>query len=65
MSMIFEQVTRWTPKRKAKIVDDLHQERVTVEDVCRTYEISESEIRTWIEAYTRGGLAALRVTRRA
>jgi transposase-like protein len=54
---------RWVPRRKAAIVDAVHSGAVSLEEVCRRYELSVEEFITWQRAIEARGVAGLRVTR--
>ena len=54
---------RWVPRRKAMIVNAVHSAAMSLEEVCRCYDLSVEEFLTWQRAIETHGVAALRVTR--
>jgi len=54
---------RWVVRRKAAVVAAVLIGKMTIEEVCRTYQLSEEEFLSWQRAFTTHGLAGLRVTR--
>jgi transposase-like protein len=54
---------RWVVRRKAAVVAAVRSGRITVEDACRTYQLSEEELLSWERAFEINGLAGLRTTR--
>ena len=54
---------RWVPRRKATIVNAVASGAISLEDVCRCYELSGEEFVTWERAIETHGVAGLRVTR--
>jgi transposase-like protein len=54
---------RWVARRKAVIVNAVRSGDVTLEEVCRRYELSEEEFLAWQRAIETHGVAGLRVTR--
>ena len=54
---------RWVPRRKAVIVDAVRQGAVSLEEVCRRYQLSIEEFITWQRAIESHGVPGLRVTR--
>jgi transposase-like protein len=54
---------RWVARRKAAVVAAVHGGELTLEQVCRRYQLSEEEFRSWERAYEIHGLAGLRATR--
>ena len=54
---------RWVPRRKAAIVDAVRQGAVSLEEVCRRYQLSIEEFITWQRAIESQGVPGLRVTR--
>ena len=55
--------TRWTIRRKAAVVVAVRSGRMTVEEVCHTYQLSEEEFLSWASAFETYGFAGLRTTR--
>jgi len=54
---------RWVVRRKAAVVAAVQSGKITIEDACRRYELSEEEFRSWQRAYQSHGLPGLRATR--
>ena len=54
---------RWVPRRKAVIVDAVRRGAVSLEEVCRRYQLSVEEFITWQRAIESHGPPGLRVTR--
>jgi dTDP-4-amino-4,6-dideoxygalactose transaminase len=54
---------RWVTRRKAAVVAAVRSGRITLEEACRTYEISVEEFLSWQHAFETHGLAGLRATR--
>jgi transposase-like protein len=55
-----DEVKRWTAKRKSALVLDIIQGKTTVAEASRSYDLSPSEIETWVEDGKRGMENALR-----
>jgi transposase-like protein len=51
---------RWTAKRKASIVLDLLKGKRTMVEVCREYDLKQSEVEEWIDLFIQGGQNRLR-----
>jgi hypothetical protein len=56
-------IERWTPQRKAKVIDDIANGVLTLEQACEQYDLSIDEIAAWQETLARHGVNGLRVTR--
>jgi len=54
---------RWVARRKAVIVNAVRSGAITLEEVCRRYELSVEEFLAWRRAIETHGVAGLRVTR--
>ena len=54
---------RWVIRRKAVIVNAVRTGVISLEEVCRQYELSEEEFLAWERAIDTHGLPGLRVTR--
>jgi hypothetical protein len=54
---------RWVARRKAVIVDAVRSGAISLEEVCRRYELSVEEFAGWQRAIDAHGVAGLRVTR--
>ena len=54
---------RWVVRRKAAVVAAVQSGKITIEEACRRYQLTEEEFRAWQRAYQSHGLAGLRATR--
>jgi hypothetical protein len=54
---------RWSPKRKALVVDAVRNGAISFEEACRRYQLSAEEFLAWHHAIESYGVGALRVTR--
>jgi transposase-like protein len=54
---------RWVVRRKAAVVAAVQSGKITLEEACRRYNLSEEEFRAWQRAFEAHGLPGLRVTR--
>jgi transposase-like protein len=54
---------RWVVRRKAALVMAVNAGKITLEEACRRYQLTEEEIRAWQRAYEAHGLPELRATR--
>jgi Protein of unknown function (DUF1153) len=54
---------RWVARRKAVIVNAVRSGAISLEEVCRRYELSVEEFLAWQRAIEAHGVAGLRVTR--
>ena len=54
---------RWVISRKAAVVAAVKNGAITVDEVCRRYDISVEEFLTWEEMIEKHGVRGLRVTR--
>jgi hypothetical protein len=54
---------RWVARRKAVVVNAVRIGAITLEEVCRRYELSVEEFLGWQRAIEAHGVAGLRVTR--
>lgn len=54
---------RWVVRRKAAVIAAVRSGGITIEEVCRAYQLSKEEFLSWERAFERHGLAGLRVTR--
>jgi hypothetical protein len=54
---------RWVARRKAVVVSAVRSGAITLEEVCRRYELSIEEFHAWQRAIETHGVAGLRVTR--
>ena len=54
---------RWVVRRKAAVVAAVQAGKITLEEACRRYQLTEEEFRGWQRAYEAHGLPGLRATR--
>jgi transposase-like protein len=54
---------RWVVRRKAAVVAAVQSGKITLEEACRRYQLTEEEFGTWQRAYQAHGLPGLRATR--
>jgi hypothetical protein len=54
---------RWVARRKAIVVNAVRSGAITLDEVCRRYDLSVEEFLTWERAIEAHGIAGLRVTR--
>jgi len=54
---------RWVPQRKAAIVNAVRRGAISLEEVCRRYQLSVEEFVAWQSAIENHGVPGLRVTR--
>lgn len=54
---------RWVARRKAVVVSAVRSGAISLEEVCRRYELSVEEFLAWQRAIDSHGVAGLRVTR--
>ena len=54
---------RWTPGRKAAVIEGVRQGLLTVEQACERYNLTMDEYRAWERDYDSHGAAGLRSTR--
>jgi Protein of unknown function (DUF1153) len=57
------ETTRWVPRRKAMIVNAVRCGAISLEEVCRRYQLSVEEFVAWQRAIETNGVPGLRVTR--
>ncbi|MFV0284495.1 MAG: transposase [Castellaniella sp.] len=55
-----DEIKRWTAKRKSALVLDIIQGKTTVSEASRSYDLSPSEVETWVDDAKRGMENALR-----
>ena len=56
-------IRRWVARRKAAVVAAVQSGKITLEEACGRYQLSEEEFRSWQRDYISHGLAGLRATR--
>ena len=54
---------RWTARRKAAVVAAVRAGKITLEEACRYYQLSEQEFLGWRHVFDAHGLRGLKVTR--
>jgi transposase-like protein len=54
---------RWVVRRKAAVVAAVQAGKITLEEACHRYQLTEEEFRAWQRAYDAHGLPGLRATR--
>ncbi|WAL84950.1 DUF1153 domain-containing protein [Pandoraea sp. XJJ-1] len=61
MSMKMEdEIKRWTAKRKSALVLDIIQGKTTISEASRSFDLTPSEVESWVEDGKRGMENALR-----
>ena len=55
-----QSVQRWTASRKASLVLDLIKGKRTMAEVCREYDLKQSEVEEWMDLFIQGGKNRLR-----
>jgi Protein of unknown function (DUF1153) len=54
---------RWVVRRKAAVVAAVNSGKITLEQACQVYQLSEEEFLSWQHAFETHGFAGLRTTR--
>jgi transposase-like protein len=54
---------RWVARRKAAVVTAVQSRKITVDEACRRYQLSEGELLAWQRAFDTYGERGLRATR--
>jgi len=54
---------RWSPHRKASVVNGVRSGAISLDEACRRYQLSAGEFLAWQGAIEAHGIGALRVTR--
>lgn len=54
---------RWVARRKAAVLAALRSRKISMEEACRRYALSEEELLAWQRAFEAYGLHGLRATR--
>jgi hypothetical protein len=57
------QTKRWTPGRKADVINGVRQGLLTIEQACERYRLSVDEYRAWERDFDSHGKPGLRITR--
>ena len=55
------QFQRWTAKRKAELILELIKGAKKLVDVCREYDLKQSEVEGWMEIFLQSGERGLKV----
>jgi hypothetical protein len=55
-------MVRWSPHRKALVVNAVRNGSISLDEACRRYQLSAGEFLAWQEALETYGIGALRVT---
>lgn len=61
--MKIKTTTRYTAKRKAAILADITNGKITADEVCAEHNITREELDGWRKSLERSGQQGLRVTR--
>ena len=54
---------RWTPRRKAAVIEGVRQGLLTIEEACERYNLTIDEYRAWERDFDSHGKNGLRTTR--
>ncbi|MDH3236602.1 MAG: DUF1153 domain-containing protein [Alphaproteobacteria bacterium] len=54
-------IGRWVASRKLQIVNAVHTGRLTLDEVCERYQLSEEEFRNWERIVDEHGVRGLRL----
>ena len=57
------ETNRWTPGRKAAVIEGVRQGLLTIEKACERYNLTIDEYRAWERDFDSHGAAGLRATR--
>jgi transposase-like protein len=55
------QIQRWSAKRKVELLLSLIKGEKKLVDVCREYDLKQSEVESWMETFMRAGERGLKV----
>lgn len=55
------EISRWVASRKAAVVAAVSNGKITLEEACRRYQLSEEEFSAWRRAFENFGIRGLRV----
>ena len=55
-----KEVQRWSAKRKAELVIELIKGTKKLVDVCREYDLKQSEVEGWMDAFMKAGERGLK-----
>jgi uncharacterized protein DUF1153 len=56
-------IRRWVVRSKAAVVVAVNSGKITLEQACELYQLSEEELLSWKHTFETYGLAGLRTTR--
>lgn len=56
-------ITRWTPSKKAALVEAIRRREILPASAMRDHGISEEELESWLRRHDRFGVAGLSVRR--
>ena len=59
-AMMEEEIKRWTARRKSALVREIIQGKTTVSEASRQFDLTPSEIESWVDEGKRGMENALR-----
>mgnify|MGYP003346228606 CR=1 FL=1 len=59
-TVMYEDIKRWTSRRKSALVMEIFQGKTTVAEASRAYDLTPSEIESWMEDARSGMENALR-----
>ena len=57
-------IERWPAQRKAAIIVDVLKGKISVPEAARKYGFTQGEYREWADEFMRGGIEALKVTKK-
>ena len=64
VGLVPNDTVRWSPKRKALVVEGVRNGLISFDAVCRRYQLSAEEFLEWQQAMKAEGVKELSVTRR-
>ena len=56
-----EPVQRWSATKKSEVVLQILRREKEMIDICRTYDLKQSEVQRWIDEFLKGGKENLKV----
>jgi transposase-like protein len=56
-------IVRWSPQRKASVVEAVHKGAIAFDEACQRYRLSADELLQWQAAKQAHGIGGLRITR--
>ena len=63
-TLMDEEIKRWTARRKTALVLDIIQGKTTVAEASRAYDLTPSEVESWVEDGKKGMENALKANRK-